>query len=226
MTKKNNKPAQSLKQAKDNASAQDDGIRVSGGKVAILMALALGLCIMAFWVLSFRVDQPSMTMQPRGAQQHTADDGHDHSEDDPAVMREQGNMKMISELMQKLQEDPENVHVLHTLGEQFMRMQQWERASQLLNRALVVEPQNTSVLNLLGICDFNREKFKEAASKFELIIELEPKNMMARYNLGILYGHFLNDKEKARGYMKAVAESEDVPPDTRKQAREELKGLK
>lgn len=203
-------------------AAQDGGAQPQGsssmGVKLVVAFVGAGLLVMFLWSFAYRVNHPSLVQAPRERPAQGADDEHDHENDGP--------MKMITGLMQRLQENPNDVETLSLVGEQFMRMQQWDRASQLLERALAVAPSNVEVLNLLGICDFNRDKYREAADKFEVILELAPDNMMARFNLGILYGHFLKDKAKAMEFLKSVADSEAVDEETRKQAREEMESLK
>jgi len=219
MGKKSRLKAERSAQATQDAPL-DEAVRapVSGSVKLVVAFVAAGLVIMFLWSFAYRVQHPSLVQAPRQSSAQSAQgDEHDHDSED--------QMKMITGLMQRLKEKPNDVATLSLLGEQFMRMQQWERAGQLLGRALAVEPANTEMLNLLGICDFNLDKFRDAADKFEMIVELKPEDMMARYNLGIIYGHFLNDKAKGRAHLQSVIDSEAVNEETRTQAREELKAL-
>lgn len=212
---------QKLRDERKEARKADGGTAsampaLSGGAKLVLGIAALGLAAIVFWSGSYRADNPSMTIKPRQSAEHG---------DEGGAAGGMGNMGMITELMKKLEENPKDVHTLHTLGEQFMRMQAWDRAEALLSRALVVEPGNVQVLNLIGITEFNLQRFEDAAGKFEMIVELEPDNVMARYNLGILYGHFLDDKPRAVGYLKEVVDAPGVDERTREQAAEALKEL-
>lgn len=210
----------------ETAQAQGQAMEASGGTKFVVGAVLVGLLAMFLWTFAYRVDNPSLTQTPRQKVQHSTEDGHDHTEEELAAMNGEGGMKMITALMQKLQENPNDVPTLITLGEQFMRMQQWERASQLLDRAMAAAPGNHQVLNMKGIVDFNMQKYREAADKFEMILELDPDTVLAHYNLGILYGHFLEDKDKARANFEKVLASDKIDAETRKQAEEELKNLK
>ncbi|WP_461210756.1 tetratricopeptide repeat protein [Desulfocurvus sp. DL9XJH121] len=187
---------------------------LSTGAKAVALAVAAGLAAMLVWSVAWRAGNPSLVVQPR---QHSAP---------PAQAEGDGpSMGMVTALMQKLAENPKDVHVLHTLAEQFMRMQAWDKAESLLARALVVEPGNASVLNLMGICEFNLKRYRDAADKFELLLGLEPDNLMARFNLGVLYGHYLDDKAKGRGHFQAVVDAPGVDEDLRREAGEALKSL-
>ncbi|MBU1001236.1 MAG: tetratricopeptide repeat protein [Proteobacteria bacterium] len=206
--------------AERKAQQQTDGVKktrmpaLSGGAKLVLLIAVAGLAATLIWSVGYRAEHPSMTVKPRATQ------ADDHGDENPMA-----NMGMITELMKKLEDNPKDVHTLHTLGEQFMRMQAWDRAEALLSRALVVEPGNLQVLNLLGITEFNLKRFEDAAGKFEMILELEPGNVMASYNLGIIYGHFLDDKVKAAEYLQSILDTPGVDDDTREQAEEALKEL-
>ena len=171
--------------------------------VLILMIVGLGAIFVSSFV--YRADKPSLTIQnaPRGGMSG-----------DP--------MSGIMELMARMQENPNDVGVLVTLGEQFMRIQSWDKALALFQRALVVEPSNIGILQRLGMCLINLGKYAEAAGYYEMILGLEGENAQAHYNLGILYKRFLKDENKAHEHFQAVLDQKDVPPDLRKMAQDEI----
>ncbi|MDY7000318.1 MAG: tetratricopeptide repeat protein [Thermodesulfobacteriota bacterium] len=171
--------------------------------VLILMVLGLGAIFVSSFV--YRADKPSLTIQnaPRGGMSG-----------DP--------MNGIMELMARMRENPNDVRVLVTLGEQFMRIQSWDKALALLNRALVVEPSNIGIIQRLGMCLINMGKYAEAAEHYKMILGLDEKNAQAHYNLGILYKRFLKDENKAKEHFQAVLDQKDVPPDLRKMAQDEI----
>lgn len=171
--------------------------------VLVLMVLGLGAIFISSFV--YRAKNPSLTIQnaPRGGMSG-----------DP--------MNGIMELMTRMQENPNDVGVLVTLGEQFMRIQSWDKAQALLQRALVVEPSNIGIIQRLGMCLINLGKYADAAGYYEMILGLDGKNAQAHYNLGILYKRFLEDKDKAVKHFQAVLDQEGVPPDLREMARTEI----
>ena len=184
---------------------------------AVALVVAAGLLAMLAWTVVWRAENPSLVEKPRQSRSQASSQG---MPGDP-----QQNMGMITALMEKLKENPDDVHTLHTLAEQFMRMQAWDRAEALLSRAIVADPTNSSVLNLMGITEFNLKRYRDAADKFELLLELEPDDLMARYNLGVIYGHFLENKDKAVEYFQSVVDAENAPEDMRKEAAEAIKSL-
>ena len=183
----------------------------------VALIVAAGLLAMLAWTVVWRAEHPSLVEKPRQSRAQASSQG---MPGDP-----QQNMGMITALMEKLKENPDDVHTLHTLAEQFMRMQAWDRAEALLERAVVADPTNGSVLNLMGIVEFNLKRYRDAADKFELLLEQAPDDLMARYNLGVLYGHFLEDKDKAVEYFQSVVDAENAPEDMRKEAAGAIKAL-
>ncbi|NJB67396.1 cytochrome c-type biogenesis protein CcmH/NrfG [Desulfobaculum xiamenense] len=204
------------KSAKKAAGQQAQGVGGPGARQILLMVMAVGIVTMVAASFIYRMSHPSMTVQA-GQRQHTAADHEEGGEESPMVM--------IRSLMAELEKNPNDVHVLHTLGEQFMRMRAWDRAKALFDRALAVEPSNLQVLRMYGIVEFNLQKYPEAAEKFEMVIAVEPHDYMSHYNLGVLYGHFMNDTAKAKEHLKIVAEAEDAPEQTRIEARSEMERL-
>jgi len=172
----------------------------------VALIVAAGLLAMLAWTVVWRAEHPSLVEKPRQSRAQASQG----MAGDP-----QQNMGMITALMEKLKENPDDVHTLHTLAEQFMRMQAWDRAEALLERAIVA----------MGIVEFNLKRYRDAADKFELLLEQAPDDLMARYNLGVLYGHFLEDKDKAVEYFQSVVDAENAPEDMRKEAAEAIKAL-
>lgn len=196
-------------------AAQPSGAPSTGVK-AVVLVVAAGLVAMVAWTLVWRAENPSLVQKPRQSRQ---------AQSGGMPMDSEQNMGMITAMMEKLKENPNDVHTLHTLAEQFMRMQAWERAEALLERAIVVDPTHESVLNLMGITEFNLKRYRDSADKFEMLLELEPDNLMAKYNLGVIYGHFLEDKATAKKYLQDIVDDAKAPEDMRKGAAEALKEL-
>ena len=54
------------------------------------------------------------------------------------------------------------------------------------------------------------------------MLALEPENPEARFNLGILYKHYLNKADEADKLFTAVRDAKDTPQDLRDMASKEL----
>ena len=185
-------------------SAEHTGSGVFGRKT-ILALMILGMTAIFVSSFVYRLENPSLTIQ-----------------NTPRARTDDESMGKIMELMARMQENPNDLDVLLSLGEQFMRIQSWDKARALLQRALVVEPSNIDVLQRLSMCLINQGKYAEAAGHYEMILALDEKNAQAHYNLGILYKRFLKDKDKAKKHFQAVLDLKDVSMGLRKMAQAEL----
>ncbi|HCG05712.1 MAG TPA: hypothetical protein DEV75_12795, partial [Desulfovibrio sp.] len=97
----------------------------------------------------------------------------------------------------------------------------WARAEGFLARAVVAAPADPQPLYMLGIAQYQQEAFDKAAETFERLIELDPQPA-ARYNLGILYRHYLKAEAKGNAHLKAIVDDPKAPEDLKAQARQEL----
>ena len=84
----------------------------------------------------------------------------------------------------------------------YARQQQLDRASNFLEKAVVLRPDYPDALNNLGVLLVREEHTPEAKEKFETCIRVAPGFDQAYLNLARLYV-LLNDKEKAREILQA-----------------------
>lgn len=180
---------------------------VNAPRKLILVAVGLSLVAMLGGSFIYRLNHPGLVVegrqQPSAAEQGPADDGG------------------IGPMMQRLQQNPTDLEALVFIGEHFLGHDDWERAEVFLQRAVIAAPTEARPLYLLGIAQYHREQFAKAAETFErlLVINDEPA---ARYNLGLLYLHYLNDKPKALAHLKSVVAAKEAPEELRRRAAEEL----
>lgn len=127
----------------------------------------------------------------------------------------------VGMMMQRLQQNPADLEALLFLGEHFLGHDDWERAEAFLQRAVVAAPSEPRPLYLLGISQYHRKEYAKAAESFERMLTLNDEPA-ARYNLGLLYRHYLGDASKAIVHLKAVVDAKDAPEELKKLAAEEL----
>ena len=132
-------------------------------------------------------------------------------------------MGMVGQLMQRLEENPEDVSTLRMLGQVFMRMQAWSEARRFWSRLLALEPGDIQARQQLSMCLFRLEEYAAAEEELQQVVVEEPDNAFALFNLGILHMHYLDDPEKGQRYFQQVIESPQAGPDLKDQAREQLK---
>lgn len=173
-----------------------------------LVAAVLGLGLALIFVASFvyRLQNPSLTVQVR--------------QDPPTAA-----MSKITELMTRLESEPNHLPTLMTLGDQFMRMADWDRAVVFWKRALAVDPLQEQALNGLGVAYYNLDQFSESAEQFERIVEMRPDSHRAHFNLGMLYKHYLGDPQQARMHFELVLELDPGEEGLAERIQEQLADL-
>jgi len=157
------------------------------GRRLVIAVLGLGLALLFVGSILYRLQNPSLTT-------------HVHQDQQAAAMSK------IAELMARLDSEPNHLPTLMSLGDQFMRMGSWERASVFWKRALTVDPAQDQALNGLGVAYYNLGQFSDSAEQFERIIVLQPDRYRPHFNLGMLYKHYLEEPERARMHFERVLE--------------------
>jgi Flp pilus assembly protein TadD len=175
-----------------------------GAYCAAAMAVVLGLASLAY-----RVEHPSIVVHEERAALPPASMG--------------ASMAEIKTLMERLRSNPEDLDVARELGMIFMRMGAWERALEFWDHVLAQRPTDLEALNQKGVCLFQTSRYREAAGVFSQMLAVDPAHPHAHYNLGILYGYYLNATDEARRHFEVVAAGSD--PRLAAQAREDLAAL-
>jgi len=181
----------------------------------ILAALGAALAVMLITSFIYRMNHPSLVKQGRAPQQNAA----------PEQGMSAAATGELTELMRMMQENPNDPEVLQTLAQHFMDTGDWQRAQTFLNKLVVAAPADSRPLYMLGISQYQLGQHAEAATTFERLIKLED-DPMARYNLAVLYGHFLGAPEKARPHLEAILASGTAGEELKARAKAELTGNK
>uniref|UniRef100_B8DNC1 Tetratricopeptide TPR_2 repeat protein n=1 Tax=Nitratidesulfovibrio vulgaris (strain DSM 19637 / Miyazaki F) TaxID=883 RepID=B8DNC1_NITV9 len=181
---------------------------LDGGRKLVLLAVCVGLAAMLGSSFLYRLSNPSLVQQGR---EPAAQEEGEHA----------GEMEVVSALMQKVQQNPTDAGALFALGQHFLDHADWARAESFLARAVVASPADPQPLYMLGIAQYQQQSFDKAAETFERLIEIDPQPA-ARYNLGILYRHYLKAEAKGNAHLKAIIEDAKAPEDLKAQARQEL----
>ncbi len=176
------------------------------GRKLVIAVLGLGLALLFLGSIIYRLQNPSLTMQPR-------------QDESAAAMNE------IAGLMARLDSEPNHLPTLMTLGDQFMQMGAWDRAVAFWRRALAVDPSQDRALNGLGVAYYNLDQFPESAEQFQRILAMHPDNHRAHFNLGMLYKHYLNEPEQARMHFELVLELEPTEEGLMERIQNELSDL-
>jgi len=187
------------------------GANASGRMVLAFLAFCLVVIFAASFV--YRLERPSLEV---------------HQKKGPAGMPQgmdqamNGPMREVMELMQKLQENPNDPGLQMAMAERFMAMGSYDRAKSFLDKLVKVRPDDPDVLNAMGVVLYNQQDPEGAKAAFEAILAKDPEDYRARFNLGLLYKYALGQPEKAKEALSAVIASPKTDPETRKTAQTEL----
>ncbi|NLW80655.1 MAG: tetratricopeptide repeat protein [Desulfovibrionales bacterium] len=171
------------------------------------------LAALVFAGVVYRVENPSI-VQHEERQQMPASGG----------MQGMGDMAGISGLMKKLQENPEDMEAMRSLGMSFMEMRAWDKAMSFWDMILTRAGNDVMALNQKGFCLFELERYAEAAELFEKMLGIESGNHHAHFNLGIIYKYYLSDPDKAAAHFQAVLDASPNDPELMESTRRELAG--
>ncbi len=135
---------------------------------------------------------------------------------------EQGPMADITRLMEQIEEHPEDLEALRSLGNAFMHMKAWDRALMFWERVLALEPHDAMAMNQKGVCLFQKQDYPASAATFSQLLEVDANNVYALFNLGVLHTHFLGNVEQGQGYLQRILAMEGVSEDVLQAVRQEL----
>ncbi len=178
----------------------------------VIVILAASLILMLVVSFAFRMANPGLKIRrmPSSAMGNQAMGGQ---------------MGGIGTLMSQLKDKPNDPDLLLQLAEFFMGNQDWDNAQTFLTRALVSKPGDLRILHHFALTQFQKQQYAEAANTFQQILTVDPGSAIAMYNLGLIYGRFLNQPDKARTYLEQAAASPKVTAEIKKNAQSELDAL-
>lgn len=168
---------------------------------------------MLFATVVYRVENPTIVQ-------------HEERREMPGggSMEKMGNMDGLSAMMKKLQDNPEDVDAMRSLGMSFMEMRAWDKAMSFWDMILTRAGNDVMALNQKGFCLFELERYAEAAELFEKMLGIESGNHHAHFNLGIIYKYYLSDPDKAAAHFQAVLDASPNDPELMESTRRELAG--
>ena len=169
--------------------------------------LAVGVISMLVFFIQFRMDKPSIASKSKTGQQ---------SRD----MEKLGSE--IGKLMQRLEENPDDIQVLEKLSRTFMMMKSWDRAIHFWNRILEVDPGYTSARMQLAQCYYQKKNYQSAARHLEKVLNQDPSHTRAHFNLGILYKYYVDSGKEWKEHFRSVLQSGGVEDNVRERAEKEL----
>lgn len=175
----------------------------------VVIVLAIALLAMLLVSLWWRFHQPSLTINRfAGKSQNQT----------PASK----NMDAIGALMEKVVQNPHDVHALLQLTESLMAIGQWESAENFALKAMNEDNgENPRAMYLLAVIHHNRGQHESAAELLEKLLAKQ-ENPSARYSLAILYIHFLNKPDEGRAQLEKGISAQGTPQGLIEAMQEEL----
>lgn len=134
------------------------------------------------------------------------------------------NASAIGQLMQRVAQNPNDLKSTLMLVENLMAIGEWQSAENFAQKAISLSqanPKEIRPLYLLSFIHHNRGQHEQAAELLEKVLEKQD-NPSARYNLGILYTHYLGHPEKGIEQFRKALTHEDIAAGLRAAIKGEL----
>lgn len=132
------------------------------------------------------------------------------------------SMEEVRKLMQNMQQNPNDVQAQLELANRFLQMKAASQAQIFVDNALNLQPDNEEALGLKAYILFEGGDAAQAATINEKLVARNPANHMARFNLGILYKHYLQRPEDGRAQLEAILKAKPDDPKMVQMVQEEL----
>ena len=190
----------------------NEHVPVYGMKRIVLMALALAFLGMTLVSLWQRIIRPDLVIPSH--RQMSAGQGAEHT----------GDMNEIGQLMQHLQQNPNDVAAMVHLAEHLVEHENWTAAENFLRRAVVAAPGDSQPLYLLGVVLHQQGNHEEAAVCLERVIDLRD-GPSVRYSIGVLYVHYLQDPARGGQHLRTALTQPGLSDELARRIQLELDAL-
>ncbi len=187
--------------------------KVNGNRFKfITLFITANLFIMLFFAITYKFQNPSIVFEVQQSKFFE----HDEKEQ---------IKDMITKLMKRLKENPNDIEALKGLGFIFTEMRAWDNARVFLEKAINLKPDDRDVIVKLATCYLYLERYEDGARLLEKFVKMEPENYIAKFNLAYLYGFILNKKQRARQLFIELKQQKDLPANIMEKVKESLDKL-
>lgn len=189
--------------------------------------LFMGLCLLGMFAASFQsfLQTPLPPPAQRGVAARDAAPEpmppQGLAEGDTSLALTEQQADDLTELMRRIQANPQDAEALTEIGEAFLMTKDWARAGVFLARAVAAAPDDIRPRYMMGISLYQQSNMPEAAKIFEELLAIKD-DTAAKYNLAVIYKYHLNKASDAHALFHAIAESKEADTDTRERAKKEL----
>lgn len=114
--------------------------------------------------------------------------------------------RRIAEAEKIVANDPKNLNVWISLGNDYFDTEQAQKAITAYGKALELDPNNTGVITDQGVMFRKVGWYDKAIANFERSLKLDPKHLQSLYNMGLVYSMDMKQPEKGIAYWKKFVE--------------------
>jgi tetratricopeptide (TPR) repeat protein len=110
--------------------------------------------------------------------------------------------------------NPEDIETLNNLADEYIKMNEIEKAKDVLKQVLKMDGKNIWAMGNMGTILANKGKYKQALKWFEKVLEVDEKNPYASYswyNIGSVNMECGNYDSALKAYENAVEKSPKMP---------------
>lgn len=118
----------------------------------------------------------------------------------------------IFQLEQVLRQNPKDVQAWVALGNACFDTHQAQKSIDAYAKVLELDPKNVSVLTDQGVMYRELKAFDKAIANFQAAQKIEPDHLQSLFNLGVVYGTDLKQKDKARKAIQRLLEKHPGTP--------------
>lgn len=106
-------------------------------------------------------------------------------------------MAEISELRQRVEQDPSDLESLTRLANLYHDAQMWEPAKSFYERAIELSPEDPDLVTDYGVCFVGTGDFQRAIDLFARAQEIDPSHPQSLFNTAVVRGVHMRDREGA-----------------------------
>ncbi len=125
-----------------------------------------------------------------------------------------GNVREAVEILAKFTEEQQaSQAALSTLGEAYSRLEEFDKAADTYEKALVLDRDNVDLLRARAQSLFFADRLEEAAGGYRQLLESEPEDALAMMRLGQIYRQqmkFEAAREQLQNASRLVPESSEI----------------
>ncbi len=120
------------------------------------------------------------------------------------TLQTQGDIKQEGYLQQGYEGKKQYIQKISEVNWKYKHLEQKYKELMEQNRLLKGKyPDENAILHYnLGVLYTQNQNYDKAIFEFKKVLELKPDDAEANYNLGVIYGEYLNDRREAINYFK------------------------